>query len=59
MKNLDEVEKGSIIIRAHGISPDERGKLEKTGMKIIDATCPKVKHVQSIIRRHAWKIMKS
>jgi 4-hydroxy-3-methylbut-2-enyl diphosphate reductase len=53
VENLDEVEKGSIIIRAHGISPDERGKLEKTGMKIIDATCPKVKHVQSIIRRHA------
>jgi len=40
VENLDEVEKGSIIIRAHGISPDERGKLEKTGMKIIDATCP-------------------
>jgi len=53
VKNLKELEKGSIIIRAHGISPDERRKLEKTGMKIIDATCPKVKHVQSIIRKHA------
>jgi 4-hydroxy-3-methylbut-2-enyl diphosphate reductase len=53
VENLEEIEKGSIIIRAHGISPGERVKLEKTGMKIVDATCPKVKHVQSIIRRHA------
>lgn len=53
VESLDGLEKGSIIVRAHGISPEEREKLEKTGMKIIDATCPKVKHVQSIIRRHA------
>ncbi len=51
--SLEKIEKGSVIIRAHGISPEEREKLEKSGMKIIDATCPKVKHVQSIIRRHA------
>lgn len=51
--NLEQLAKGSIIIRAHGISPDERGKLEESGMEIIDATCPKVKHVQSIIRKHA------
>ncbi|MEN6465315.1 MAG: 4-hydroxy-3-methylbut-2-enyl diphosphate reductase [Syntrophaceae bacterium] len=56
IKPVDDLEKiggGSIIIRAHGISPEERGKIEKTGMRIIDATCPKVKHVQSIIRRHS------
>jgi 4-hydroxy-3-methylbut-2-enyl diphosphate reductase len=53
LEDLGKVGSGSIIIRAHGISPGERGKLEKTGMKIIDATCPKVKHVQSIIRRHS------
>ena len=51
--NLDELGGGLIIIRAHGISPSERERLEKTGMKIIDATCPRVKHVQSIIKNHS------
>ncbi len=43
----------TIIIRAHGISPAERNKIEKRGIKIVDATCPKVTHVQAIIKKHA------
>jgi 4-hydroxy-3-methylbut-2-enyl diphosphate reductase len=43
----------SIIIRAHGIPPQERDALKARGATIIDATCPKVLHVQSIIKKHA------
>lgn len=43
----------AIVIRAHGISPAERRKLREKGLRIIDATCPKVAHVQAIIRKHA------
>jgi (E)-4-hydroxy-3-methyl-but-2-enyl pyrophosphate reductase len=43
----------TIIIRAHGISPQERKKIKDRGIKIIDATCPKVAHVQAIIKKHA------
>jgi 4-hydroxy-3-methylbut-2-enyl diphosphate reductase len=32
----------TVIIRAHGVSPSVRKALEKTGAKIIDATCPRV-----------------
>lgn len=53
MEEIAEGEKGSIIIRAHGISPGERRKLQQKGMKIVDATCPRVKHVQSIIKKHS------
>lgn len=35
-----------IIIRAHGISPAEENNLHKMGMRIVDATCPKVKKNQ-------------
>jgi (E)-4-hydroxy-3-methyl-but-2-enyl pyrophosphate reductase len=42
-----------LIIRAHGIAPAERKKIKESGIKIIDATCPKVGYVQSIIKRHA------
>ena len=43
----------SIIIRAHGISPQERQLLKERKLKIIDATCPKVGRVQAIIKKHA------
>jgi len=41
-----------LIIRAHGIAPDERKKIKDSGIKIIDATCPKVGYVQAIIKKH-------
>ena len=42
-----------MVIRAHGISPGERKKIKEKGFRIIDATCPKVAHVQAIIRKRA------
>ena len=44
---------GTIVIRSHGLSPKRLHELKKTGAKILDATCPKVKQVQSIISRYA------
>ena len=58
IKILEEIKrniKGTIIIRSHGVSPERRKELEKTGAKIVDATCPKVKKVQSVIGQYAQK----
>ena len=59
INRLDEIpdsEQGAtLVIRAHGISPDERKKIREKGVLIIDATCPKVAHVQAIIKKHARK----
>jgi (E)-4-hydroxy-3-methyl-but-2-enyl pyrophosphate reductase len=41
-----------LIIRAHGIAPAERKRIKESGIKIIDATCPKVGYVQAIIKKH-------
>ena len=41
-----------LVIRAHGIAPAERKKIKESGIKIIDATCPKVGYVQAIIKKH-------
>jgi (E)-4-hydroxy-3-methyl-but-2-enyl pyrophosphate reductase len=51
----DAVPPGLIVIRAHGIPPQERQVLEQAGGCIIDATCPRVAKVQAIIRRWAAK----
>ncbi|MDI6776037.1 MAG: 4-hydroxy-3-methylbut-2-enyl diphosphate reductase [Syntrophales bacterium] len=55
VSHLDEIREGgaTIIIRAHGISPQERERIRERGIRIIDATCPKVAHVQAIIKKHA------
>lgn len=45
--------RGLVVIRAHGIPPQERRELEAAGVRIIDATCPRVAKVQAIIRRWA------
>ncbi len=41
-----------LVIRAHGIAPAERAKIKESGIKIVDATCPKVGYVQAIIKKH-------
>jgi len=56
IENIEEIqdrENAILIIRAHGIAPAERKKIKESGVKIIDATCPKVGYVQSIIKKHA------
>ncbi len=44
---------GTILIRAHGVPPWAKDHLETAGFKIIDATCPRVIKVQTIIQKHA------
>lgn len=44
-----------VIIRAHGIPPHERETLRERGGTVIDATCPRVLNVQSVIGRHAQR----
>lgn len=42
----------TLIIRAHGISPERRRHLESLPIHLVDATCPDVAKIQRIIREH-------
>lgn len=55
VKDISEIKEGTLIIRAHGIPPQERNLLRASDLRIIDATCPRVAKVQAIIRAHARK----
>jgi (E)-4-hydroxy-3-methyl-but-2-enyl pyrophosphate reductase len=44
---------GTVLVRAHGVPPETKKRLKASGYKVIDATCPRVVRVQSIIRKHA------
>ena len=45
---IDDIERGKIIIRAHGIPRSVVRKAEKKKLSVIDATCPFVQNVQQI-----------
>jgi 4-hydroxy-3-methylbut-2-enyl diphosphate reductase len=47
--------RGTILIRAHGVPPQAKAGLGSAGFKVIDATCPRVIRVQTIIRKHTAK----
>ena len=49
IENLNELKKGTIIIRSHGISPEVYESLEEKKMEIVDATCPIVKRIQKLV----------
>jgi (E)-4-hydroxy-3-methyl-but-2-enyl pyrophosphate reductase len=54
-KDISALKQGTIIIRAHGIPPQDRKLLKNSGLRIIDATCPRVARVQALIRYHTHK----
>jgi len=58
IKILDEIPErgtGTVMIRAHGVPPNAKQGLKAANFKVIDATCPRVIKVQTIIRKHAKK----
>ena len=55
VEDITGLEKGTLVIRAHGIPPDQRKVLKASGLGLIDATCPRVARVQAIIRYHTNK----
>ena len=48
---LDEIDKGTIIIRSHGVKLQEYELARSKGLDIVDATCPFVKKAQDLVSR--------
>ncbi|MCS1352173.1 4-hydroxy-3-methylbut-2-enyl diphosphate reductase [Mechercharimyces sp. CAU 1602] len=46
---LEQVEKGTVIFTAHGVSPEVRQRAEEKGLVCIDATCPDVTNTHDLI----------
>lgn len=55
LKEIPEQGSGTVLIRAHGVPPEIKSQLKSAGFDVIDATCPHVIKVQTIIQRHARK----
>ena len=55
IEKIPEKGSGIVLIRAHGIPPEDQAALENAGFTVINATCPRVLRVQVIINRYAKK----
>lgn len=53
LEDIPESGEGTVLIRAHGVPPQAKTHLQKAGFNVIDATCPRVIKVQTIIKKHA------
>ncbi len=49
-EELDKLEKGTVVIRSHGVSKDVYDRLEQAGFAVEDATCPFVLKIHEIVR---------
>ncbi len=55
LEAIPQAGSGTTLIRAHGVPPDAQADLRTAGFNVINATCPRVIRVQTIIRKHAQK----
>lgn len=55
LKEIPEQGTGTVLVRAHGVPPEDKQRLKEAGFHVVDATCPRVIRVQTIIRVHARK----
>lgn len=55
LNEIPERGTGVVIIRAHGVPPQERAMLLSAGFHVVDATCPKVVKVQMLAKHFASK----
>ncbi|WP_409344895.1 4-hydroxy-3-methylbut-2-enyl diphosphate reductase [Paenibacillus sp. MBLB4367] len=47
---IDQVDKGTVIFTAHGVSPEVRKRARDKGLTVVDATCPDVTRTHDLIR---------
>jgi len=47
---LEQVDKGTVIFTAHGVSPEVRKRARAKGLTLVDATCPDVTRTHDLIR---------
>ncbi|MDD9301360.1 MAG: 4-hydroxy-3-methylbut-2-enyl diphosphate reductase [Desulfobacter sp.] len=55
LDTIPETGEGTVLIRAHGVPPEDETALKKAGFNVINATCPRVVRVQVIINKFAQK----
>ena len=51
--DLDRLEDGTVIIRSHGVPREVCGRIENQGLTCVEATCPFVKRIHTIVEQES------
>ena len=52
-EDLRKLDKGTVVIRSHGVPREICEMIEKKGLTCVDATCPFVKRIQRIVEKES------
>ena len=52
-EELASLQKGTVIIRSHGVGKEIYDLIENKGLKLVDATCPYVKKIHRIVEKES------
>ena len=52
-KELEDIQEGTVIIRAHGVAQSFYEQIGRQGLKYIDMTCPFVKRIHDIVEKES------
>lgn len=55
IEDLDSLQKGTVIIRSHGVSREVYNFVKHSGHRVVDATCPFVKKIHAIVSVQSGK----
>ncbi|WP_058485438.1 bifunctional 4-hydroxy-3-methylbut-2-enyl diphosphate reductase/30S ribosomal protein S1 [Defluviitalea phaphyphila] len=55
INSIEDINKGTIVIRSHGVPKSIYENIKEKGLKYIDATCPYVKRIHKIVYEHSKK----
>ncbi|HLJ85082.1 MAG TPA: 4-hydroxy-3-methylbut-2-enyl diphosphate reductase [Candidatus Eremiobacteraceae bacterium] len=51
VESLDDIQSGTLFVRAHGLAPQVIAAAEQKGLRVTDATCPMVTRTQRLAAR--------
>jgi (E)-4-hydroxy-3-methyl-but-2-enyl pyrophosphate reductase len=51
VESLDDIESGTLFVRAHGLPPQTLEAAEAKGLRVVDATCPMVTRTQRLAKK--------
>ena len=54
-KEIEAVDKGTVIIRSHGVAKEICDIIDEQNLRMVDATCPFVKKIHNIVREESEK----
>ena len=53
ISELTDLDRGIVVIRAHGVGKEIYESLEKKGLKLVDSSCPFVRKIQKLVAEHS------